>query len=68
MKKSCERRCCYERYIDVFEGIAKLKDFDRALHIGKSVLPVVQPSRKIPYNLWQKLLEKLIELEESDII
>ena len=45
-----------------------LKDFELTLHIDKSVKPVVQASRKIPYNLRQKLLEKLIELEENDII
>ena len=38
------------------------------IDLDKSVPPVVQPSRKIPYNLSQKLLEKLIELEENDII
>ena len=44
-----------------------LKDFELILHIDKSVKPVVQASRKIPYNLRQKLLEKLIELEENDV-
>ena len=39
-----------------------------ALHIDKSVPHVVQPSRKIPYNLRQKLLEKRIVLEENGII
>ena len=33
-----------------------------------SVPLVVQPSRKIPYNLRQKLVEKPIELEHNDII
>ena len=50
------------------KGIGKLKDFALTLHIGKSVPPVVQPSQKIPYNLRQKLLEKLIELEGNDNI
>ena len=50
------------------KGIGKLKDFELTLHIGKSVPPVVQPSQKIPYNLRQKLLEKLIELERNDNI
>ena len=31
-----------------------------------AVLPVVQANRKIAYNLRQKLLEKLTELEEND--
>ena len=56
-----------EEYKDAFEGIGMLKDFELILHIDKSVKPVVQASRKIPYNLRQKLLEKLIELEENDI-
>ena len=50
------------------KGIGKLKDFALTLHIDKSVPPVVQPSQKIPYNLRQKLLEKLIELEGNDNI
>ena len=45
-----------------------MKDFELTPHIGKSVSPVVQPSQKIPDNLRQKLLEKIIELEETDII
>ena len=49
-----------ERCKGIFEGIGKLKDFE--------LTPVVQPSRKISYNLRHKLLEKLIELEENDII
>ena len=57
-----------EEYKDIFEGIGKLKDFELTLHIDKPVSPVVRPSRKIPYNLRQKLLEKLIELEENYII
>ena len=57
-----------EEYKDIFEGIGKLKCFDLTLHINKSVPPVAQHNRKIPHNLRQKLLEKLIELEENDII
>ena len=57
-----------EDYNDIFEGTGKLKDFELILHTDKSVLPVVHPSREIPYNLRQKLREKLIELEENDII
>ena len=45
-----------------------MKDIELTLHIDKSIPPIVQPSRKIPYNLRQKLLEKLIDLEENDII
>ena len=45
-----------------------MKYFELTPHIGKSVPPVVQPSQKIPDNLRQKLLEKIIELEETDII
>ena len=45
-----------------------MKDFELTLHIDKSVSPAEQPSRKISYNLKQKLLEKLIEIEENDVI
>ena len=45
-----------------------MKDFDLTLHINFPVPLAVQPSRKITYNLRQKLLEKLVELKENDII
>ena len=48
--------------------LEKLKNFELTPHIDKSAPSVIQPSRKIPYNLRQKLLQKLIELEENDII
>ena len=57
-----------EEYKDVFEGIGILKDFELTLHIDKPIPTVLQQSQKISYNLRQKLLEKLIELEENDII
>ena len=45
-----------------------MKDFELRLHINFPVPLVVQPSRKITYNLRQKLLEKLVQLKENDII
>ena len=46
----------------------KLKDFELTLNIGTPVPPAVQPRRKIPYNLSQKWIEKLIEPKANDII
>ena len=57
-----------EEYKDIFGGIGKLKDSELTLHIDKSIPPVMQPSIKFPYNLRQKLLEKVIKLEENDIL
>ena len=34
----------------------------------KTQVETLKPSRKIPHNLRQKLLEKFNELEENDII
>ena len=48
-----------------FECIEKLKDFELTLQINQSVPCVSQPSRKIPYNLRQKLLGKIAELEQN---
>ena len=48
--------------------LGKLKDFELTLNIGTPVPPAVQPRRKIPYNLSQKWIEKLIEPKENDII
>ncbi|XP_063418425.1 uncharacterized protein LOC134701188 [Mytilus trossulus] len=46
----------------------KLVDFQLKIPIDKSIQPVIQPLRRIPYHLRGKLEEKLNELVEQDII
>lgn len=51
-----------------FEGFEKLKDFQLRIPVDNNVDPVVQPVRRTPYHLRDKLAEKLDELEALDII
>lgn len=48
--------------------IGKLKDFQVRLPVKEGAEPVYQPLRRVPVPLQKKLEEKLIELEEADII
>ena len=57
-----------EEYQDVFEGIGKLKDYQLKIPIDNDVEPVVQATRRVPFNLRDKLSQKLDELEAKDII
>ena len=57
-----------EKYIEVFTGIGKLKDFQLKLHIKDDVKPVAQPVRRLPFGLRAKVDEKLNELLAKDII
>ena len=53
---------------DRFEGLGKLKDFQLKLHIDKTVKPVAQPVRKIPFKMRKQVEAKIEELEKSDVI
>ena len=55
-------------YEEVFQGTGKLKDFQLQLHIDNTVKPVAQTTRKVPYHLQKKVIEKIRELEKMDII
>jgi transposase InsO family protein len=56
------------KYKEYFTGIGKLTDHTVKLHIDNSVKPVVQPVRRIPFALREKVEAKLVELEQLDII
>ena len=56
------------KYPECFEGLGKLKDFQLKIAIDDTVKPVVQPLRRIPYHLRDKVEQKLLELESYDII
>ena len=43
-----------EQYSSVFQGIGKLKNFEVKLHIDKTVPPVAQSARRIPFHLRKK--------------
>ncbi|CAK8692680.1 uncharacterized protein LOC143462177 [Clavelina lepadiformis] len=52
----------------LFTGIGLLKDYKLNLHIDESVRPVAQPVRRVPFQLRDKVEEKLDELLQADII
>ena len=57
-----------ERYPKLFDGLGLLKDYKLKLHIDKTIKPVAQPMRPVPFHLRSKLEEKLQELENLDVI
>ena len=52
----------------VFQGLGKLRGYQRKLHIDESVQPVAQPLRRIPFSRREKVTEKLEELLKLDVI
>ena len=61
-------RKIYEEYPDLFTGGGKLKNCQVKLHIDKSVQPIAQPHRRVPFHLRKKLEAELQALEDADII
>lgn len=57
-----------EEFKDCFTGVGKLKGYQLTLHVKEDVAPVVQPLRRPPFNLRDKIERKLDELESMDII
>ena len=57
-----------DKYPNVFNGLGKLKDYQLKLHIDESVQPVIQSNRCIPFSSREKVSEKLVVLEELDVI
>jgi hypothetical protein len=56
------------KYKDLFDGVGLLKGYELELHIDKSVQPVAQQVRRLPFGLREKTDKKLDELLESGII
>eukprot|EP00795_Rhopilema_esculentum_P002482 gene2482-18144_t len=56
------------KYPEVFDGLGKLKDDTVTLSIDHSQTPKIQPQRRIPYHMRQKVKEALKKLEKEDII
>ncbi|MCG8032586.1 MAG: aspartyl protease family protein, partial [Candidatus Thiodiazotropha taylori] len=56
------------KYSKCFEGFGKLKDFQLEIPIDSNIDPVIQNVRRVPFNLREKLGNKLDELEKMDII
>jgi hypothetical protein len=45
-----------------------LKGFQVELHIDKSIKPITQPHRRIPFHIRKKVEQELQYLDENDII
>lgn len=56
------------KYNSCFSGLGKLTDFELKLHVDPNVKPVVQPMRRIPFNIRGKVEKTLEELLDLDII
>ena len=56
------------RHPQLFTGVGKMADFQVDLHIDKTVSPVAQPHRRIPFHARKKLEAELDALEKNDII
>ena len=57
-----------EEFKDCSTGVGKLKGHQLKLHVKEDVAPVVQPLRRPPFNLRDKIEKKLDKLESMDII
>ena len=57
-----------QKYLECFEGVGKLKDFQLKIHIDPTVKPVAQNPRRIAFSMRKKVEDKLDELLEKDII
>ena len=57
-----------DEFADRFSGIGKLKGFQVELHIDKSIKPITQPHRRIPFHIKKKVEQELQYLKENDII
>ena len=57
-----------QQYPDVFNGIGKLKDVQVKLHVDKDVKPIIQPYRRIPFPIREKVEKVLDRLETAGVI
>ena len=57
-----------QQYPSLFTGVGKLQNHQARLHIDKTVAPVAQPHRQIPFHLRKQVEEELKELERQDIM
>ena len=56
------------KYNSCFSGLGKLTDYKLKLHVDPNVPPVVQPMRRVPFNIREKVEKTLDDLLSLDII
>lgn len=57
-----------EEYADLFLGIGKMEGVQVDLHVDRTVTPVAQPHRRIPFSVRPKLEAELERLIRDDVI
>ena len=57
-----------QEYPSAFQGLGKLKGYQLKLRVDETVAPVIQPVRRIPFSRRQKVVEKLQQLMDLDVI
>ena len=57
-----------EEFSDRFEGLGKLTKVQVKIHLNPDVTPVIQPHRRTPFHLRQKVKDELQHLEDMDVI
>ena len=57
-----------DKHSEIFKGAGRLRDYKLRLHIDKSIPPVQQPVRRIPFHTRQKVSAELKRLLKLDII
>ena len=57
-----------DEFKDVFTGVGKLKEYQQRIHIDRSVKPVAQSPRRVPFHVRKQVEEQLDDLEASGII
>ncbi|XP_077971377.1 uncharacterized protein LOC120341791 [Styela clava] len=58
----------FSKYGKLFEGIGLLKDYKLTLNIDKTVKPIAQSLRRIPYALRDKVDAKIDEMLKADLM
>ena len=56
------------RFPKVFQGLGKLKGYQLKFHIDPEVEPIAQPVRRIPFSRRSKVIQKIEEFIELDVI
>ena len=62
------RKYLRDKYKDVFKDLGNLKDFEVVLHENPEVKPIIQPQRRIPFHVREKVTRELDKLEAAAII
>ena len=57
-----------EEFADRFEGLGKLTKVQVKIHLNPEVTAVIQPHRRIPFHLRQKVKDELQHLEDMEVI